>query len=564
MSDKKIKKIYIEGFRGISQRLSLSFCRGDKPESVLLFGDNGSGKSSVVDAIEFVTQASIQSNNSTGKSGWLYNSLSLVENRGAVIEVELEDGEKVKASLSMDVEQDQLKKDAHVISEFRFAPFILRRRDILNFWDSADQNRLMLFYKYMAHESENMLQGKEEMAQEIEIKRAETKKKKRTLIEDIASYYEIDAESLKTKGEADLFAFFKLLDKGKKISLSDRRHPKYEQFLSLKKVFKEIGEVNQERRKLKKNDDIAEAPERKKIELSETMKEIAPNVTKAFKEISRTSDYVRRIEITIAEQTEVSLEFQVILENGQRIEPTMLFSEANRDLLALLIYLEFIHNAEQKGQAKVLVLDDVFQSVDSTIRFRVMQYVIDRFPDWQIMLTTHDRLWKEQMSQLFRNHSKPLEQLEIIRWGFETGPEVIGSVNNFDEKLLVSLNTGSTADICASAGYLLEYMCEKLSVILGSSIKRRPGDRYTIGDLWPSIYKDLKKTPAKDIFTNLNDLVYLRNMVGSHYNEWSLMLSRSEANDFADAVLGAYYHVCSAESGKWIRNIGDIKAEQFT
>ena len=81
------------------------------------------------------------------------------------------------------------------------------------------------------------------------------------------------------------------------------------------------------------------------------------------------------------------------------------------------------------------------------------------------------------------------------------------------------MEIGSTADICASAGYLLEYMCEKLSCILSTSIKRKYGDRYTIGDLWPGIYKELKKSLAKNDFSEINDLLYLRNMVGSHYNE---------------------------------------------
>ena len=148
-------------------------------------------------------------------------------------------------------------------------------------------------------------------------------------------------------------------------------------------------------------------------------------------------------------------------------------------------------------------------------------------------------------------------------YGKSNSYSFVGSNNNFDEKLLDSINTGSTADICASAGYLLEYMCEKLSCILSTSIKRKYGDKYTIGDLWPSIYKELKKTPGKETFSELNDLLYLRNMVGSHYNEWSLSLSRAEANDFAKAVLDAYYLVCCKKCGRWIKNLGDISDQGF-
>ena len=141
--------------------------------------------------------------------------------------------------------------------------------------------------------------------------------------------------------------------------------------------------------------------------------------------------------------------------------------------------------------------------------------------------------------------------------------EILRLSNNFDEKLQKAMEVGSTADVCASAGYLLEYMCEKLSVILSTSIKRKYGDRYTIGDLWPGIFKELKKTQGKVVFTELNDLLYLRNMVGSHYNEWSLSLSRAEANDFAKAVLDSYYLVCCRKCGRWIKDISEIGGTDF-
>lgn len=172
-------------------------------------------------------------------------------------------------------------------------------------------------------------------------------------------------------------------------------------------------------------------------------------------------------------------------------------------------------------------------------------------------------MWKEQLIQLFRNHSKKIKQLEIIKWSFKDGPQIVGSLNNYDEKLIDTIKNGSTADICASSGYLLEYLCEKLSCLFSTSIKRRYGDRYTIGDLWPGIFKIIKKTPAVTSFSELNDLLYLRNMVGSHYNEWSLSLSRSEANDFAQAVLDSYYHVCCKKCGKWIKDVNEISTESM-
>lgn len=566
MNEIKIRNICIHHFRGISNELSVDLTLRSEPESALIFGDNGSGKSSIVDAIEYVTQGSIHGNQS-GKGGdWVYNSISLTGDNFAEIKIQLSDGTEYNARMVRNIEEYKVDSEHKIITCFRYAPFILRRQDILNFWQLPNQQKLKLFLKYVSTNTSAMISSTNECVRIIEEERLQVKTEKRALIEEVCKYYKINSSNMLEKNKGDFFAYIKLLNKGKSLKQLDERHPQYNNFIMLCRMYDKIAELNHNYRyEIKKlKDDSGESVNGSYREkLQATMLKISPLVTEAFKKISRTNDYVREIDIMVASKTEMSLEFVVRLDNGSKVDPVMLFSEANRDLLALLIYFEFIFNAEEYGQAKVLILDDIFQSVDSTIRFRVMQYVIERFNDWQIIISTHDRLWKEQLVQLFRNHTKSLQQMEIVRWSFEQGPQMVGSINNFDEKLLAAIENGSTADICASAGYLLEYMCEKLSCILSTSIKRKYGDKYTIGDLWPGIYKELKKTPAKEVFSELNDLLYLRNMVGSHYNEWSLSLSRSEANDFAETVLDAYFHVCCQKCGRWIKNTSDIAEIEY-
>lgn len=566
MDEIKIRNICIQHFRGISNDLSVDLTLRSEPESALIFGDNGSGKSSIVDAIEYVTQGTIQGNQS-GKGGdWIYNSISLTGDNSAEIKIQLSDGAEYNACMARNIEEYKVDSEHKIITCFRYAPFILRRQDILSFWQLPNQQKLKLFLKYVSTDTSAMVISTNEFVRIIEEERLRAKTEKRTLIEEICKYYKINPSEMFGKNKGDFFAYIKLLNKGKSLKQLDKRHPQYNNLVMLSRMYDKIGELNQDYReavKKSKDDNGESVNESYREKLQGIMLKISPLVTEAFKKISRTNDYVREIDIMVASKTEMSLDFVVRLDNGSEVAPVMLFSEANRDLLALLIYFEFIFNSQEYGQAKVLILDDIFQSVDSTIRFRVMQYVIERFNDWQIIISTHDRLWKEQLVQLFRNHTKPLQQMEIVRWSFEQGPQLVGSINNFDEKLLAAVENGSTADICASAGYLLEYMCEKLSCILSTSIKRKYGDKYTIGDLWPGIYKELKKSSAKEVFSELNDLFYLRNMVGSHYSEWSLSLSRSEANDFAEAVLDAYFHVCCKKCGKWIKNISDIVATEY-
>jgi len=55
-----VRKITIEGFRGILSRLELEFVRGGSARSMILYGGNGTGKSSVTDAWEWFFTENIQ------------------------------------------------------------------------------------------------------------------------------------------------------------------------------------------------------------------------------------------------------------------------------------------------------------------------------------------------------------------------------------------------------------------------------------------------------------------------------------------------------------------------
>jgi hypothetical protein len=86
-------------------------------------------------------------------------------------------------------------------------------------------------------------------------------------------------------------------------------------------------------------------------------------------------------------------------------------------------------------------------------------------------------------------------------------------------------------------------------------VTRKNQDKYTIGDLWPGISKELKKSTISTEIETLDQMIYLRNIIGSHFNEWAMSLSRDEAIEYANSVLNLLPKVKCKSCNRWIEDI---------
>jgi len=223
-------------------------------------------------------------------------------------------------------------------------------------------------------------------------------------------------------------------------------------------LVKEIREINQQLRDIENSQ--KEISRRENILIRESIiKNIiykAENrITESFQSISR-CDFIHKIELLCGDISRTSLSINIILKNGRHCSPHSIFSEANLDLLVLLVFLSLTKEAADKGQSKLLILDDVFQSVDSTIRVSIVDYILKEFDDWQLIFTAHDRLWKSQLSDSFRRNGHEFIESEITRWSFEGGPIILNTSKDIDYILLETIDAGQVVNICSQAGLLLE------------------------------------------------------------------------------------------------------------
>ncbi len=176
-----IKQIEIANFRGVAKRVVLDLTDPkDRPQSLLLHGDNGSGKSTFVDALEFVLQGRIAQHR--GKEKVAKFARSLASTKLPTVRVAFDDGTSVVRGF---VREDEKLKVLLQGKDHGFSsPLVLRRADILRFWDTPVEQRQLVFIDYGRPQkpSQELPQAR---AQRLELTRIRVKEERRRLIEDL-------------------------------------------------------------------------------------------------------------------------------------------------------------------------------------------------------------------------------------------------------------------------------------------------------------------------------------------------------------------------------------------
>ncbi|HQF64043.1 MAG TPA: AAA family ATPase [Anaerolineaceae bacterium] len=239
------------------------------------------------------------------------------------------------------------------------------------------------------------------------------------------------------------------------------------------------------------------------------------------------------------------------------------YSEGHLDSLGLCIFLAFIKHFS--SDFPLIVLDDVLTSIDAGHRMKVAQLLAKEFKEHQIIITTHDELWANELDLVMKKyHISPL-RLQMGSWSKVRGA-TIAEGDSWDWELYrQQIARGRRQDTIGSIGRHLEKFLYRMRQNLHLAISATYGDRYTIGDLAPAFWKWVEDHPftRPDIPDLTNKLRALhdefdfywkfRNWSGAHYNDWGAAVSASEANSFleiAQELIG--YFECPA-CGDWVQ-----------
>lgn len=173
--------------------------------------------------------------------------------------------------------------------------------------------------------------------------------------------------------------------------------------------------------------------------------------------------------------------------------PGAYHSEGHQDGMGVCLYLALMKRLF-KADFTIALLDDVVMSVDSDHRYQFCRLLKTQFPDTQFVITTHDRLWAEQMRSAGLVTSKT--SLAFHSWSVDGGP-LVESNEDIWSDIEVALAKGKVETAAHALRHHLEYVSRLLADQLGGRPAFRADGNYELGDLLPSVLARSKELYGK-------------------------------------------------------------------
>lgn len=275
--------------------------------------------------------------------------------------------------------------------------------------------------------------------------------------------------------------------------------------------------------------------------------------------------------------TETGADLQKEFYNAGEYPPHSVFSEGHLDSLGLCLHLALADYLQQ-DEKSLLLLDDVVMSVDQGHRLEIAQMIASEFAeDYQVIITTHDELWAEQLSS--QGTLQGGSQIRLREWSFDDGvKESRGYIDVYEqwETVEEAMEDDEMERAAHELRYATERMFQQCVVSLGGKVEYDPRLRHELSDFKDSVCRRLDTLTgrAKDnldqsdeMFSEANKLdnAYgsILDEVGQRLNKvnrrvhWTpgrwLTLSPAEFEEVFEAHKAAYELLYCDECGSCIR-----------
>ncbi|MEZ5943946.1 MAG: AAA family ATPase [Planctomycetaceae bacterium] len=268
------------------------------------------------------------------------------------------------------------------------------------------------------------------------------------------------------------------------------------------------------------------------------------------------------VKFTLDEARRASLNQYGTFAGHSDVEPQGYYSDSHLDTLGFCLWLALAKRTN--SQRKIIVLDDVFTSVDVAHLGRIIELLDEECANFaQLFVFTHNRNWYDRY-RFNQAVSGKAQKIELRRWTPTVGVRTEWTSSEIDElaqqveRFKTEGGSVLRQEIASRCGILLESVLGFVSKQYRTSVPNTPDGLYTLGDLLGSCSKVFKvleiRTHVDPIdsnnesgcsqidfqgpLTTVNGLsIPIRNGVGCHFNPVAAQLSDQEVDAFADATL---------------------------
>ncbi len=210
--------------------------------------------------------------------------------------------------------------------------------------------------------------------------------------------------------------------------------------------------------------------------MEETYEGISARFASLYRKLHRTDE--DEFEATL-EPTKAGLKLEVEFFGRGTHPPSALHSEGHQDSMGICLFLAL---SERTGEQPIpiVMLDDVVMSVDHGHRRAVAELLRDEYPEIQLIITTHDRVWWRQLQNVGAVDRK--QCLEIRHWSLEDGPAFTENASEMLAAARAALHDGNVPTAAHQLRRAIEVHFRDVCDCLGAAVRFRGDGAYQAGD----------------------------------------------------------------------------------
>ncbi|MBI1368224.1 MAG: AAA family ATPase [Planctomycetes bacterium] len=236
------------------------------------------------------------------------------------------------------------------------------------------------------------------------------------------------------------------------------------------------------------------------------------------------------------------------------IPPQAVFSESHLDTLGFCVWLALAKR--EAPDQMILLIDDIFSSVDATHLGRVIDLLSAEAPNFlQVVVATHYRLWWDRCQ-----NAQGIQRVHLGRWCATNGIAAQNMPRVLDElRAKIGEAVLDRQAVSSKAGILLESILDDLTLLYECSLPHNKLNLYTLGALLNGCSKLFSKhnltvtvndnwnadgqpenwqaTASKAAYDRVNGLQFIRNQVGCHFNTPGMEIPDGDVRDFGTATI---------------------------